>query len=126
MIQYNGLTLAYIGDAYYELRIREYLLEKKLTKVNDLHNAAIKFTSAVNQAKAAIALLERFYNEEEVLIFKRGRNQNSSHKPKNADVQTYNKATGFESVIGYLYLQHNQDRLDQLINMTIQILEEFQ
>ena len=125
-MQYNGLTLAYIGDAYYELKIREYLLSQKLTKVNNLHNSAIKFTSAVSQAKAAIALLDSFYTEEETAVFKRGRNQNSSHKPKNADVQTYNKATGFESVIGYLYLKNNQDRLDQLMNMTIQILEEFQ
>ena len=126
MIQLNGLTLAYIGDAYYELKIREYLLEKKLTKVNDLHNAAIQFTSANNQAKAVKILLESFYNEEEIAVFKRGRNQNSSHKPKNADIQTYNMATGFESVIGYLYLKHDHDRLNKLMDMTIKILEEFQ
>lgn len=126
MIQLNGLTLAYIGDAYYELKIREYLINKKLTKVNDLHNNAIQFTSAMNQAKAVMVLLDECYTEEEIGIYKRGRNQNSSHKPKNADVQTYNKATGFESVIGYLYLKQNYERLDQIINMTIQILEEFQ
>lgn len=126
MIQLNGLTLAYIGDAYYELKIREYLLEKNLTKVNDLHNAAIKFTSAVNQANAAMVLIEQFYDEEEMQIFKRGRNQNSSHKPKNVDIQTYNKATGFESVIGYLFLKKDSGRLEQLILKTIQILEEFQ
>ncbi len=126
MIQHNGLTLAYIGDAYYELKIREYLLEQKYSKVNDLHNNAIKFTSAVNQAVAAKVLLNELYSEEEISVFKRGRNQTSTHKPKNADVQTYNFATGFESVIGFLYLNNDLERLDLIINKTIQILEEFQ
>ncbi len=126
MIQYNGLTLAYIGDAYYELQIREYLLNNKFTKVNDLHQNAIKFTSAVNQAKAARVLIEEFYTEAEKQIFKRGRNQNSSHKPKNADVVTYNVATGFETVIGYLYLNGEIERVNELIKKTTNILEEFQ
>jgi ribonuclease-3 family protein len=126
MIQHNGLTLAYIGDAYYELKIREYLLKQKYSKVNDLHNNAIKFTSAVNQAIAAKVLVKEYFNEDEISIFKRGRNQTSTHKPKNADVQTYNFATGFESVIGFLYLNNDFDRLIDIINKTIQILEEFQ
>ncbi len=126
MIQYNGLTLAYIGDAYFELRIREYLLSEKYSKVNDLHNNAIKFTSAVNQAIAAKFLINEIYNEEEVSVFKRGRNQNSTHKPKNADVQTYNFATGFEAVIGYLYLNNNVTRLNEIIKKAIEILEENQ
>ncbi|MCK5732013.1 MAG: ribonuclease III [Tenericutes bacterium] len=125
MMQYNGLTLAYIGDAYYELKIREYLLNNKITKVNDLHQGAIKFTSAINQAKAVKSLIDNFYNEEEISVFKRGRNQNATHKPKNAGVQTYNRATGFESVIGYLYLMNNLERLNKLIEYTIKILEEF-
>lgn len=123
MIQLNGLTLAYIGDAYYELRVREYLLSKKLTKVNDLHKTAIKYTSAVNQAKATKVLLEKFYTEEEISIYKRGRNQNSSHKPKNADIATYNTSTGFEAVIGYYYLENNQSRLNEIIEETFRILE---
>ncbi|MCK4551412.1 MAG: ribonuclease III [Tenericutes bacterium] len=126
MMQYNGLTLAYIGDAYYELSIREYLLSNKITKVNELHQGAIKFTSAINQAKAVTFLIDNFYNEEEVLIFKRGRNQNATHKPKNAGIQTYNRATGFESVIGYLYLMGNVERLNELIQYTIKVLEKLQ
>ncbi|XFA98238.1 Mini-ribonuclease 3 [Candidatus Izemoplasma sp. B36] len=125
MIQYNGLTLAYIGDAYYELKIREYLLLKNVTKVNALHQNAIKFTSAINQAKAVTYLIDNFYTEKELSIFKRGRNQSATHKPKNTDVQTYNKSTGFEAVIGYLYLANDSTRLNELINYTIEILEKF-
>lgn len=124
MIMFNGLTLAYMGDAYYELKVREHLLEKGFIKVNDLHQNAIKYTSAVNQAKAAMYLFDNFYNEQEINIFKRGRNQNSSHKPKNADVQTYNKATGFEAVIGFLFLSNDFARLTELIETTIKKLEE--
>lgn len=124
MIQHNGLTLAYIGDAYYELVIRKYLLEKNMTKVNDLHKNAIKFTSANRQALATNDLIDNFYTEQELSIFKRGRNQSATHKPKNTDIQTYNKSTGFESVIGYLFLKNDFDRLEELIKQTIDILEK--
>lgn len=123
MILQNGLTLAYIGDAYYELAVRKYLIEKKLTKVNDLHKNAIKFTSANNQAKACKVLLEEVFTEEEIKIYKRGRNQTSTHKPKNSNIATYNMSTGFEAVIGYHYLDSNEKRLNELISKTIDILE---
>lgn len=126
MIQYNGLTLAYIGDACFELAVREHLLAKQLTKVNDLHQNAVMYTNAQAQADAAKYLLEHFYNEEETSIFKRGRNQSATHKPKHVTVQTYNAATGFESVIGFLYLEQRNDRLDALLKETFQALEEHQ
>lgn len=116
MIQQNGLTLAYIGDAYYELLVRKYLIDNKLTKVKNLHEGAIKFTSSVNQAKAALDLIDNFYTEEEVSIFKRGRNQNASHKPKNTDIATYNISTGFEAVIGFHYLSNNLERINELMD----------
>ncbi len=124
MIQYNGLTLAYIGDAYFELAVREYLLNKKITKVNALHTNAIKYTNANSQAEVARNLVDNFYNEIEISVYKRGRNQNSSHKPKNADVLTYNVATGFESVIGFLYLEKEFSRLDLLLKEAFRIVEE--
>jgi len=124
MIQYNGLTLAYIGDAIYEMRVREHLLDLKLVKVNDLHNNAIRYTSATQQALVARTLVDSTFTEEEVAVFKRGRNQNSSHKPKNADIQTYNIATGFEAVIGFLYLEKRHERLDELLKRTFEIIEE--
>ncbi|QWB99836.1 ribonuclease III [Mycoplasmatota bacterium] len=124
MIQHNGLTLAYIGDAVYELEIRKYLLEKGLTKVGDLHQNAIQYTQANSQALAALKMIEDFYTEKEISIFKRGRNQSASHKPKNTDVQTYNQSTGFEAVIGYLYLDQSFDRMNEVIVQTIEIINE--
>ncbi|MDD3129058.1 MAG: ribonuclease III domain-containing protein [Candidatus Izemoplasmatales bacterium] len=124
MILYNGLTLAYIGDAYFEMRIRNLGLSSGLTLVNDLHNFSIKYTNSKSQALAAHILYEEVYTEEEKKIFKRGRNQNASHKPKNSDVQTYNKSTGFEAVIGYLYLEENWNRLDYIFNKTIEIVDK--
>lgn len=122
MIQYNGLTLAYIGDAVYELHIREYLLKQGLTKVNDLHQNAVKYTNASAQALAALKMLEGFYTDKEAQIFKRGRNQSATHKPKNTDVQTYNQSTGFESVIGYLYLDQQSDRVTALMDKAIEFI----
>ena len=95
MILYNGLTLAYIGDAYYELWIRDYCLQKGDTLVRDLHKRAILYTQATAQALAANKLVEEFYSEAEISIFKRGRNHSATHKPKNADVQTYNKSLNY-------------------------------
>ncbi len=124
MILYNGLTLAYVGDAYYEMWIRDYVIKQGFTLVNDLHNQAIKYTQSTAQALAAMRLYDEFYTEEEQKIFKRGRNQSASHKPKNADVQTYNKSTGFEAVIGYLYLSKDLIRIDEIIKYAVKVIEE--
>ncbi len=124
MILYNGLTLAYVGDAYYEMWIRDYVIKQGFTLVNDLHNQAIRYTQSTAQALAAMRLYDEFYTEEEQRIFKRGRNQSASHKPKNADVQTYNKSTGFEAVIGYLYLSKDLKRIDEIIKFAVRVIEE--
>lgn len=124
MILYNGLTLAYIGDAYYELWIRNYCLNKGKALVKDLHNCAICFTQATSQAEAAYALINNVYTDEEKQIFKRGRNQSATHKPKNADVNTYNQSTGFEAVIGYLYLKENFKRIETILKYTVEIIEK--
>jgi ribonuclease-3 family protein len=124
VIQYNGLTLAYLGDAIYELKIRTYLLNQGLTKVHDLHQNAIKYTNSASQSKAALTMMDGFYTEKETQVFKRGRNQSASHKPKNVDVQTYNQSTGFEAVIGYLYLNQAYDRVDEIVEKTIEIVND--
>ncbi len=124
MILYNGLTLAYLGDAIYELKIREYLLDQGLTKVNDLHQAAIQYTNSQSQSLAALRMIDDFYSESEINIYKRGRNQSSTHKPKNSDIQTYNQSTGFEAVIGYLYLDQKKERMNQIIVKSIEIINE--
>jgi len=119
----NGLTLAYIGDAYYELQVRMHLIDKKLTNVNDLHKQAIRFTSGMSQAKIMNFFIDnQVINDNEIELFKRGRNASGPGR-KNIDAKTYHLATGFEALIGYLYL-NNLNRADELIKSGIQFIEE--
>lgn len=114
----NGLTLAYLGDAYFELKIRNYLIEKGLTQVNELHREAIKYTSGVAQASLIDFLIENHHlSEEEIKLFKRGRNASGQGR-KNIDAKTYQSATGFEALIGGLSLKE-KDRANQIINLCI-------
>jgi len=118
----NGLTLAYIGDGYYELCIRRYLIDKNLTNVNQLHKTAIKFTSGEAQSKIITNFIELGeLNDEEISLYKRGRNASGPGR-KNIDAKTYHQATGFESLIGGLYLE-DKDRCDMLINKAIKLIE---
>ncbi len=118
MTQLNGLTLAYLGDSIYEVYIREALLGRGITKVEKLHNEAIKYTSAKGQKEA----LDKIYNvltDSEIQVFKRGRNANSDRKPKNTDLATYKQSTGFEALIGFLYLNNEKQRLEELLKIII-------
>ena len=115
MTQLNGTTLAYIGDAIYEVMIRELLIKKGYQKVDNLHKEAIKYTSAVGQKKALDIVFDSL-TEMEVSVFKRGRNANTDRKARNASLADYKQATGFEAVIGYLYLEKQTDRLTELMN----------
>ena len=118
----NGLTLAYIGDAYYELCIRRYLIDKKITHVNQLHKTAIKFTSGEAQSKIVMAFIaSNLITEDEISLYKRGRNASGPGR-KNTDAKIYHQATGFESLIGSLYL-NDQKRCDQLIEIAIKLIE---
>lgn len=119
----NGLALAYIGDAYYELMIRSYLInEKKLTNVNQLHKHAVLFTSGVAQAKIMTDLMASdILTQTEIEHFKHGRN-NSGPGRKHIDAKTYHMATGFEALIGYLSINH-QTRANQLIRHAIHLIE---
>ena len=114
----SGTTLAYIGDAVYEVIVRETLIKNGFQKVDNLHKEAIKYTSAVGQ-KEAIEKILPLLTEEETTIFKRGRNSSTNRKAKNASIEEYRKATGFESLIGYLYLSKQRDRLSELMNHII-------
>lgn len=124
MNQMNGLALAYLGDAYYELKVREHLVNKGLTKVNDLHQAAIRFTAATGQAKVIDFLLKGQLSEEEISFFKRGRNANTIRKPKNADLATYHHATGLETLFGFLYTEQRFTRLDELFQIATEVIEQ--
>lgn len=114
--QLNGLALAYMGDAVYEVYIRKFLLESGRVKPNDLHRASTKFVSAKAQAVQLHRLFEEeFLTEEEKTVAKRGRNAKSGHIPKNTDVQTYNHSTAFEAVIGFLFLTGQLERMEAVI-----------
>lgn len=121
----NGLALAYVGDAIYELRIREYLIGQGQTKPNILHTQATTYVSAKAQAYLINQLIEAGkLSEEELEFFKRGRNAKSYSKAKNTDAQTYSFSTGFEAVMGFLHLTKQSDRLDELTNWCITLIEE--
>lgn len=119
----NVITLAYLGDSVYEVYIREYLISKGIVYVVDLQKEAIKYVSAKSQAKILDYLVNNNYlSEEEVNIVKKGRNYKRDSHPKNTDIITYKKSTGFECLVGYLYLSKNINRLDEIMNI---IKEEY-
>ncbi|MBM5695411.1 ribonuclease III [Listeria seeligeri] len=123
--QLNGLALAYMGDAVYEKFIREHLLATGKTKPNQLHKTATKFVSAKGQAVALKQLIaDDFLTEEEAGIAKRGRNAKSYTVPKNTDPATYSMSTSFEAVLGYLYLAGELNRLQELMEKSLEIVEK--
>lgn len=118
----DSKALAYVGDAIYELYIREYIVNNSREQVNKMHRKTVKYVSAKAQAKIIENIMEEL-TEKEIDIFKRGRNAVANTIPKNTDVVTYKIATGFESLIGYLYMAKDKDRLQYLINKSIEIIE---
>lgn len=119
----NGLTLAYIGDAYYELKVRMHLINQDLTKVDALHKKAIKFTSAVAQAAIIDWMMtSELLSDDEIELFKRGRNVSGPGR-KNVDAKTYHRATGFETLIGYLSM-YQENRANELIIKAIDYIEK--
>ena len=111
----NVLTLAYIGDAIYEVYIRKFLIDQGISKVNSLQKSAINYVSAKNQAKFVTILInDNFFNDIELEIIRRARNH-KSRIPKNTDIITYKYATSLEAVIGYLYLENKIDRINLIM-----------
>ncbi len=120
----SGGTLAYLGDAIWSLYVRSYLVEKGLKRPDDLQKKSIEFVSAKAQAGIFVALLEKnFFTNDEIEIYKRGRNYKSSTTPKNTDIQIYRISTGFEALIGYWYLEKMNDRIEQLWDRVKTIME---
>ena len=110
-----------MGDSAYEVYVRAHLLELGLTKPTRLQQVATHYVSAKAQA-ALIGLMidDNYLTEEEMNIFKRGRNAKSYTKAKNTSVSTYRTSTGFEAVFGYLYLTEQQERVAELAHWCIQ------
>ena len=116
----NVLSLAYIGDGIYELMVRDYLVKQGNLRVNDLQHLAIKYVSATSQRKILEKILnDDILSEEELNIVYRARNNTSGRHPKNTDIITYKYATALEALFGYLYLEKNTKRLDELMKYVI-------
>lgn len=115
---YSPLTLAYIGDAAYELVIRSIIVEQGNAPVNKLHKRSSRLVRAKAQAEAAVKLMDVF-TEEELAVYKRGRNARSHTVAKNAEMTDYRMATGFEAVMGYLHLKQDYERMVTLVSLGI-------
>lgn len=115
----GGLSLAFIGDAVYELLIRNYILSKGEARIKDMHKASVRLVNADFQADMTDILLP-LLSDEETAVFKRGRNAHSAHTPKNKSEAQYHRSTGFEALIGYLYLKKDFDRLSYLFSLILE------
>lgn len=111
---YSPLVLAYIGDGIYDLVIRSMIVGKGNAHVNDLHRRTSRLVKAHAQSEM-IGILQPELTEEELAVYKRGRNAKSFTMAKNATVADYRRATGFEALMGYLYLKNEVDRMMELI-----------
>ena len=120
-VNYSPLTFAFIGDAVYEVVIRTMIVDEANRSANDLHKESSNYAKASTQAKLSEILMDDF-DEEEFAVFKRGRNAKINTKAKNASLSDYKKATGFEAVIGYLYLEGKTDRMLELIKKGLERL----
>ncbi len=117
----SPLALAYIGDAVYEVYVRSYVLGHGNTAVNKLHKDATRYVSARAQSKI-IHNIEQYLTEDETSVYKRGRNAHSNTSAKNADIVDYRHATGFEAVIGYLFIERRYERLDEIIKLSLEVI----
>ena len=115
----SPLTWAYVGDAVYELYIRNNLVNTTNLKPHKLHIESIKYVKAKSQAEI-LEKLDSFLTEEEKEIVRRGRNTKNHHLPKNADVNDYMYSTAFEELIGYLYLTKENERLKEILEKCIE------
>jgi len=111
---YSPLTLAFIGDCVFDLVIRSLVVGAGNMQVNKLHKKKADIVKAPAQANLAEAILDEL-SEEELTIYRRGCNAHTANKAKNASFADYHKATGLEALIGYLYLEHEQDRILKLV-----------
>ena len=120
LLEINVLVLAYMGDTVYEDYIRKYLIDKGIGNVNDLQTEAISYVSAKAQANYLNDMIDnKFLSDEEISIVKRARNYKTTSHPKNCDIVTYKYATGLEALIGYLYLDNNKERIDEIMSFIL-------
>lgn len=112
----NSLALAYLGDSIYEIYVRKYLIDKGILKVNELQKEAVKYVSANSQAMFLRKMIDNnFLTNQELQIVLTARNHKNNHKPRNCDIITYKYATGLEALIGYLHLNNERGRIDEIM-----------
>ena len=120
----NVITLAYVGDAVYEVYVREYLIRNGIAKVEELQKEAVKYVSAKSQCKILTYLIDnKILTDIELDIVKRARNTNIHTKAKNYSIEEYRHATALEALLGFLYLSNQHERLKFIIS-NINIGEE--
>jgi len=125
-INLNPLTLAFIGDSTFENFVRERIIRRGTASLpHKLHLEAIRYVKAANQSYI-MEVIESGLSEEEAYIYKRGRNMKSMTVPKNAKVLDYRRATGFEALIGYLFLIGEEERLMEIMELSAKAVEERQ
>lgn len=116
---YSPLVLAYIGDAVYELIVRTMIVNHGNCPVNRMHKRSSSLVKAAAQAELIHLILEEL-TEKEAAVYKRGRNAKSATAAKNATIQDYRTATGFEALVGYLYLNGEKERLIELVSLALE------
>jgi len=114
----NTTALAYIGDAVYEVYIRKHVLSKGSVHVDVLHQKSVEYVRADGQAAALKRIFDRLTPDEQALV-KRARNHKSSSRPKSTDPVTYKWATAMEALVGYLYIENQSRRLDEIMDWVI-------
>ena len=123
IINYSPLTLAYIGDGIYEIVIRTIIVDQANRQVNKIHKAASNLVKAHTQAEMIFAIMDKL-TEQELAIYKRGRNAKAVTRAKNASMSDYRTATGFEALMGWLYLTNKSERMMLLIKEGLSIIEK--
>ena len=121
--QIPALNLAYVGDTVYDLYVRAYLIHTRPETVHNLHLLSARMVCAQGQARAFFAL-EGQLSEEELAVYRRGRNAHSGTVPRNANVMDYRVATGLETLLGHLWVLGREERIDQLMAVAVQVNEE--
>lgn len=119
---YSPLTLAYLGDAVYELVVRTIFVKRVNCQPQKLHHQVTAFVSAKAQAEMIEGLMDEL-TEEERAVYRRGKNSKPYTKAKNASMQEYLEATGFEAVMGYLYLREEFERMNELVRRGMELLD---
>lgn len=118
----NGAMLAFVGDAYYELKIREMLIKQGVNKTHRFHKLSVFYVSAKAQSQILHELVEQeVLTDQELDVVRRGRNVKTGTVPKNTDIMVYRQSTALEALIGYLYLKEEWGRLEELMLQMIEI-----